>query len=106
MPGYDEACMSPMQILAQAMHQHGLVRFLDHFARAYPDIHLKDLAVDHLGPHREMEVAGRRVINFGSDSFLGLDQDARVREAIGRGLARWGSHNGASRVFAYARTNE
>jgi 7-keto-8-aminopelargonate synthetase-like enzyme len=95
-----------MQILAQAIRQHGLVRFVEHYAQQYPDAHLKNLCADQLGPHREMEVAGRHVINFGSDSFLGLDQDARVRAAIVKGLERWGSHNGASRAFASVRTNE
>lgn len=98
--------VSPMQILGQAMRQHGLVRFMEHYAREYPDAHLKDLVVDHLGPNREMEVAGRRVINFGSDSFLGLDQDPRVQAAIVNGVKRWGAHNGASRAFASVRSNE
>ena len=31
--------------------------------------------IDEAGPGREIVVLGRRVINFGSDSFLGLDQD-------------------------------
>jgi 7-keto-8-aminopelargonate synthetase-like enzyme len=97
---------SPLRHLAQAMRQHGLVRFVEHFAREFPDVHLKDLVVDHLGPHREMEVGGRRVINFGSDSFLGLDQDPRVQEAIIRGTKKWGAHNGASRAFASVRANE
>lgn len=96
----------PMQKLAQAIRQHGLVRFVEHFAEQYPDAHLKDLVVDELGPGREMAVAGRRVVNFGSDSFLGLDQDPRVRTAIVSGLERWGSHNGASRAFASVRSNE
>ncbi len=91
---------SPMQNLAQAIRQHGLVRFVEHYAKNFPDAHLKDLVVDHLGPNREMEVVGRRVINFGSDSFLGLDQDLRVQTAIVRGLGQWGAHNGASRAFA------
>src|SRR5438094_7128540 len=97
---------SPMQNLAQAIRQHGLVRFVEHYAREYPDAHLKDLVVDHLGAHREMDVDGRRVINFGSDSFLGLDQDPRVQAAIVKGLQHWGSHNGASRAFASVRSNE
>ena len=50
-------------------------------------------------------VLGRRVINFGSDSFLGLDQDPRVQEAIRRGLRKWGTHNGSSRAFASVRAN-
>ncbi len=98
--------VTPMQNLAHAMRQHGLVRFVEHYAKEYPEAHLKDLVVDALGPHREMDVAGFRVINFGSDSFLGLDQDARVQAAILRGLQHWGSHNGASRAFASVRSNE
>ncbi len=97
---------SPMQNLALALRQHGLVRFMEHYAREFPDAHLKDLVVDHLGSHREMEVGGRRVLNFGSDSFLGLDQDPRVQAAIVSGVQRWGAHNGASRMFASVRSNE
>ncbi len=97
---------SPMACLAQAMRQHGLVRFMEHYARTYPDAHLKNLIADDLGPNREMEVDGRRVINFGSDSFLGLDQDRRVQAALIQGVRRWGSHNGTSRFFASVRANE
>jgi 7-keto-8-aminopelargonate synthetase-like enzyme len=95
-----------MRQLIQAMRQHGLVRFVEHYAREFDGTHLKDLVVDELGPHREMLVAGKRVINFGSDSFLGLDQDPRVQDAIMRGVKRWGAHNGASRAFASVRANE
>jgi 7-keto-8-aminopelargonate synthetase-like enzyme len=97
---------TPMQSLAQAVRQHGLVRFIEHYAREYPDAHLKDLVVDELGPHREMVVNGQHVVNFGSDSFLGLDQDPRVQAAIVEGVKRWGAHNGASRAFASVRSNE
>ncbi len=97
---------SPMDNLSSALRQHGLVRFVEYFARAYPNAHLKDLVVDRLGPNREMEVNGRRVINFGSDSFLGLDQDPRVQQAIERGVRAWGTHNGASRAFSSVRANE
>jgi glycine C-acetyltransferase len=97
---------SPMDNLGLALRQHGLVRFVEYFARQFPSAHLKDLVVDRLGPNREMEVNGRRVINFGSDSFLGLDQDPRVRQAIERGVRAWGAHNGASRAFSSVRANE
>ena len=50
-------------------------------------------------------MGGRRVVNFGSDSFLGLDRDPRVQAAVRRGLRRWGTHNGASRAFASVRAN-
>src|SRR5262249_61165698 len=76
----------PMDKLAKAMRQHGLIRFFEHFAQQFPNSHLKDLTVDALGPNREMTVNGHRVINFGSDSFLGLDQDPRVVAAVRRGL--------------------
>ena len=95
-----------MTNLAQAMRQHGLVRFLSQFADEYRDFHLKDIVVDSMGPHREMTFQGREVINFGSDSFLGLDQDARVRQSLRQGIDRWGTHNGASRAFASVEANE
>jgi 7-keto-8-aminopelargonate synthetase-like enzyme len=100
--------VTPIDNLADAMRKHPLVRFVQSFAEQFPDarLHLKDLVVDALGPDREMDVFGRRVVNFGSDSFLGLDQDSRVQDAIRSGLGRWGSHNGASRAFASVRANE
>lgn len=97
---------SPMDCLAQSLRQHGLVRFIEHFERQFPDTHLKDVIVDALGPNREMRIGSRDVINFGSDSFLGLDQDPRVQEAIREGVKKWGAHNGASRAFSSVRSNE
>jgi 7-keto-8-aminopelargonate synthetase-like enzyme len=94
-----------MQQLARVMRQNGLIRFIEHFAELFPTTHLKDLVVDHIGSDRQIVVAGRSVVNFGSDSFLGLDQDNRVQEAVRRGLAAWGTHNGASRAFASVRAN-
>ena len=96
---------SPMQQLAAGLRQNGLIRFMEHFAELFPTSHLKDLVVDRVGPGRLMEVGGRAVVNFGSDSFLGLDQDPRVWDAVRRGVERWGAHNGASRAFASVRAN-
>jgi len=95
----------PMRRLADNLRRSSMVRFLDHFARLHPDSHMKDLVADAMGPGRWMSVAGRRVVNFGSDSFLGLDQDPRVAEALGRGVRAWGAHNGSSRAFASVRAN-
>jgi 7-keto-8-aminopelargonate synthetase-like enzyme len=95
----------PMQHLARVLRQNGLIRFIEHFAELFPTSHLKDLVVDEIGPDRRMVVAGRSVINFGSDSFLGLDQDPRVKEAVRRGIERWGTHNGSSRAFSSVRAN-
>jgi 7-keto-8-aminopelargonate synthetase-like enzyme len=94
-----------MQQLAKVIRRHGLIRFIEHYAEQFPTSHLKDLVVDELGPDRVMVVEGRRVVNFGSDSFLGLDQDPRVQEAVVGGARRWGTHNGASRAFASVRAN-
>ncbi|HEV3202740.1 MAG TPA: hypothetical protein VGY77_00085, partial [Gemmataceae bacterium] len=94
---------SPMQNLANAVRQNGLVRFIDHYAQLFPTSHLKDLVVDEIRPDRVIRVDGREVVNFGSDSFLGLDQDPRVQEAVIRGTTKWGTHNGASRAFASVR---
>jgi 7-keto-8-aminopelargonate synthetase-like enzyme len=94
-----------MDKLSKALRQNGLIRFFEHFAEHFSSSHLKDLVVDSLGPNREMEIQGRQVTNFGSDSFLGLDQDPRVKEGIRRGLERWGSHNGSSRAFSSGKSN-
>jgi 7-keto-8-aminopelargonate synthetase-like enzyme len=94
-----------MQELAGALRQHGLVRFVEHYAELFPTAHLKDLVVDAIRPHRVIVVEGKEVVNFGSDSFLGLDQDPRVMDAVVRGIHKWGTHNGASRAFASVRAN-
>jgi 7-keto-8-aminopelargonate synthetase-like enzyme len=96
----------PMQALNRVLRQNGLIRFVEHFRERFPTTHLKDLVVDELGPNRTMTVNGRQVINFGSDSFLGLDQDPRIQEAVIRGTREWGTHNGASRAFSSVRANE
>ncbi len=95
----------PIDALMQAVRQNTLVKILEQFEAAFPDAHLKDLVVDRTGPGRVIEVGGRSVVNFGSDSFLGLDQDPRVLASIREGLVRWGTHNGASRAFASVRSN-
>lgn len=95
----------PMRQLVQALRQNGLIRFIEHFAEQFPDTHMKDMVTDDSRPDRTVLINGTRVVNFGSDSFLGLDQDPRVREAIIRGARKWGTHNGASRAFASVRAN-
>src|SRR5579884_379038 len=96
---------SPMQQLTRVLRQNGLIRFIEHFAALFPTSHLKDLAVEEIGPDRVIRVNGRRVFNFGSDSFLGLDQDPRVQDALRRGIEKWGTHNGASRAFSSVQAN-
>jgi 7-keto-8-aminopelargonate synthetase-like enzyme len=95
----------PMTQLANALRQNTLIRFVEHFAALFPGSHLKDLVADEMGPERTLVVEGKQVVNFGSDSFLGLDQDPRVQAALARGIGKWGTHNGASRAFASVRAN-
>src|SRR5260221_10655590 len=95
----------PMQKLAKVLRQNGLIRFVEHYAELFPNNHLKDLVVDEIGEDRRMRVNGREVVNFGSDSFLGLDRDQRVKDALSRGIDKWGTHNGASRAFSSVRSN-
>lgn len=71
------------------------LKFLD----SYEGVHLKDLTVDAMDDHRRMRVDGQEILNFGSDSFLGLDRDPRVQKALAGALDEWGTHNGASRAF-------
>lgn len=96
---------TPLHQLIAGLRQNALIRFLEHYAELYPTTHQKDLVVDRIGPNRTIRISGREVVNFGCDSFLGLDQDPRVREAIARGVHEWGTHNGASRAFASVRPN-
>ena len=95
----------PMQKLAKVLRQNGLIRFIEHYEALFPNNHLKDLIVDEIGPDRRIRVNGHEVVNFGSDSFLGLDCDPRVQAAIVAGTKKWGTHNGASRAFASVRAN-
>jgi 7-keto-8-aminopelargonate synthetase-like enzyme len=69
------------------------------FIRRYEDSHLKDVWVDSMDAQRRMTLLGREVINFGSDSLLGLDWHPRVQQAIKDALPVWGTHNGTSRAF-------
>ncbi len=91
---------TPVEKLVAGLSRSKLVKFYQHAAEAYRDLHLKELDVDSVGPAREMQVKGHDVINFGFDSFLGLDQDVRVKDALIRGAHTWGTQFGASRAFA------
>jgi 7-keto-8-aminopelargonate synthetase-like enzyme len=85
---------------AATLEEDVLVRHFEHYFRDFPDLHLKDMTQEAVGPDRQVKLNGHWVVNFGSDSFLGLDQDPRVKEAVRRGLDRWGTHNGTSRAFS------
>jgi glycine C-acetyltransferase len=92
--------------LGQHLLHNPLIRFFHTMDQRYRGIHLKDLLACAMDDQRRLMVQGTTVYNFGSDSFLGLDRDARVQQAIIDGVKRWGTHNGASRAFYSVQANE
>jgi 7-keto-8-aminopelargonate synthetase-like enzyme len=95
----------PLDRMLTSLARSGMTRFFQRLFTDYPDLLMKDMTVDAVRPDRSFKIAGRWVMNFGSDSFLGLDQDPRVQEAIERGVRDWGTHNGSSRAFSSVRPN-
>src|SRR5262245_9757896 len=91
---------SPLARLGARLKRHKVTRIGLEFLDRCADIHLKDLVIDEMDDHRGARILGRSVVNFGSDSFLGLDRDERVQKALVEALPRWGTHNGASRAFS------
>lgn len=86
----------------QHLYRNRVTRLGVMFLDRYEDIHLKDLIIDEMDDQRGMRIGSLRLVNFGSDSFLGLDRDERVQRAIADTLPSWGTHNGASRAFSSA----
>lgn len=96
---------APLNRLVDSLARTGMTRFFRRLFDDYPDLLMKDLTVEDVGPDRAIKTGGRWVTNFGSDSFLGLDQDDRVKAAIERGVRAWGTHNGSSRAFSSVEPN-
>ncbi|MBA4064073.1 MAG: hypothetical protein C0501_10245 [Isosphaera sp.] len=90
----------PLHRLVGSLARTGLTRLFRRLLDDAPDLFLKDLTVEAVGPDRMVRVGGRWVRNFGSDSFLGLDQHPAVVDAVARGVRDWGTHNGTSRAFS------
>jgi len=91
--------------LAESLEGDPLVHYLEAAFQVSPDLLMKDMTLEAVGPDRQAKLNGRWVVTFGSDSFLGLDRDPRVGDAVRRGLDRWGTHNGSSRAFASVASN-
>ncbi len=89
-----------IETLKGRLEEDRVTRIALKFLDAYEGVHLKDLTVDWMDDQRLMRVGDRQVVNFGSDSFLGLDRDPRVQQAIVDSIDPWGTHNGASRAFS------
>ncbi len=95
-----DSATQPMEQLAQGLRRSKIVKFCDYASQRYAGVHLKELVVSEVGPARELRVAGHDLVNFGFDSFLGLDQHPRVKKALAAGAEKWGTQFGASRAFA------
>jgi 7-keto-8-aminopelargonate synthetase-like enzyme len=91
---------SPLDQQIATLAKTGMTRFFRSMFDEFPELLMKDVTVEEIGPDRTMRVGGKWVRNFGSDSFLGLDQHPRVKEAVERGVRSWGTHNGTSRAFS------
>jgi 8-amino-7-oxononanoate synthase len=61
------------------------------------DRHLREITVAQ-GP--EVEIGGRRLINFSSNDYLGLANDPRLREAATSAISEFGVGVGASRLIS------
>jgi 8-amino-7-oxononanoate synthase len=61
------------------------------------DRHLREISSSQ-GP--EIEIAGRRLLNFSSNDYLGLANDSRVRDAAIRAINEFGVGAGASRLIS------
>ena len=95
----------PLDRLITSLSRTGMTRFFQKLFQDFPDLLMKDLTVEAVRPDRTFKLGGRWVSNFGSDSFLGFDQDERVQEAVERGVREWGTHNGSSRAFSSVAPN-
>src|SRR5213080_4909468 len=61
------------------------------------DRHLREIDSPQ-GP--EIEIAGRRLLNFSSNDYLGLANDSRLREAAIAAINEFGVGAGASRLIS------
>ena len=95
----------PLDRQLSSLARSGMTRVFQKLFDDYPDLLMKDQTVEAVRPDRTFRMAGQWVVNFGSDSFLGLDHDPRVQEAIERAVRDWGTHNGSSRAFSSVRPN-
>lgn len=92
--------------LVERLSAHKVTRLALSFLEANDARHLKDLGLEEMTDDRRATYGGHSFWNFGSDSFLGLDRDPRIHEAIQDALPEWGSHNGASRAFSSPRLTD
>ncbi len=91
---------SPLDRLLNSLAATGMTRFFRRLFESYPDLLMKDMTVQAVRPDRTFLLDGKWVTNFGSDSFLGLDQHPKLLQQFERSIRDWGTHNGTSRAFS------
>lgn len=96
---------TPLDRQIGTLTQTGMTRFFKRMFDDFPDLLMKDVTVEAVRPDRTIQVGGKWVRNFGSDSFLGLDQHPAVKASLERGVRAWGTHNGTSRAFSSVAPN-
>lgn len=90
---------APSRLLTR-LTQEREMRLAMMFMERCADTHLKELVIERADDERRITVGGRQLYSFGSDSFLGLDRDRRVQQALINAVRPFGTHNGASRMFS------
>ena len=82
MPRKGASCSRSLNRQIHSLAKSGMTRFFRQMFEDFPDLLMKDVTVEATGPDRTMRIDGQWVHNFGSDSFLGLDQHPAVIEAV------------------------
>ncbi|MCE5267361.1 MAG: pyridoxal phosphate-dependent aminotransferase family protein [Planctomycetaceae bacterium] len=85
--------------LTARLAEERTIRLALMFKERCAETHLKELVIEAADDERRVTVGGRQLYTFGSDSFLGLDRDPRLQQAMARAARAHGTHNGASRAF-------
>ncbi len=80
--GTESSNHNAVQQLTAHLSRDHIVRLALLFLDNMPDVHLKDLRVDELDDQRRMRVGEHSLLNFGSDSFLGLDWHPAVQRVL------------------------
>ena len=81
---------APLDRQIHTLAKTGMTRFFRRLMDDYCDQLMKDVTVEEIGPDRRIRIGGTWLRNFGSDSFLGLDQHPALVEAVVSGVRELG----------------
>ncbi|HJR91250.1 MAG TPA: aminotransferase class I/II-fold pyridoxal phosphate-dependent enzyme [Acidimicrobiia bacterium] len=83
-----------------ATQHERLLRLFRRNADKAEDAGLTGLHFSGLGDGSSIEVHGRRLVNFGHCSYLGLSTDPRLKQGAVEAIERFGPHYSSSQVYA------